>query len=140
MTRIQAPKIFRTHNVELEASRIFPFNLVPSTRLQACAEDMEKHISDHFGLSTSFGGPRGACGQPSNGFPWRTSYEVFMVEAGAEKICVVHLGSRCQKETTDESLDRICTSCSGLNIDFLLNHPCFSSSFFVICWGFNRGK
>ena len=73
VTRIQAPKIFRTHNVELEASRIFPFNLVPSTRLQACAEDMEKHISDHFGLSTSFGGPRGACGQPSNGFPWRTS-------------------------------------------------------------------
>ena len=41
VTRIQAPKIFRTHNVELEASRIFPFNLVPSTRLQACAEDME---------------------------------------------------------------------------------------------------
>ena len=92
---------------------------------------------NHFGLSTS---STKACGQPSNGFPWRTSYEVFMVEAGAEKICVVHLGSRCQKETIDESLDRICTSCSGLNIDFLLNHPCFSSSFFVICWGFNRGK
>ena len=49
-------------------------------------------------------------------------YEVLMVEAGAEKICTAHLNPRCQTETTNDSLVRICISCSGLNIDFLLNH------------------
>ena len=64
-------------------------------------------------------------------------YEVLMVKAGAEKICTAqsaHLNPRCQTEATNDSLVRICISCSGLNIDFLLNHQSLiGSAFLPIC-------
>ena len=56
-----------------------------------------------------------------NWFPWRTTTTTrFWWSKQVWKKCAGHLNPRCETETVSESLVRICTSCSGLNVAFRL--------------------
>ena len=78
-------------------------------------------------------------GQPQICLPWGTTTRLWWwKQVRKRKICTAQLNPSCQMKPQMIPWFWIFTSCSGLNMGFLSNHPCFCSPHLAICWGLPR--